>query len=417
MRNEPSDHPGTGRGYRDDRIPTVSINAAFKADSPRLLAALLVQGPIHRVELANGLHAWMVLTYQQAREALTMSALSKDPSPAQDALAALGYTAHLRGAGFGGSMLESDPPAHARLREPVASAFSPRRSRELASRIQVITDDLLDTMAAHSEIDLVEAFCGPLPVAVICELLGVPEHGRANFRSWTSAAFGTPSARQRAGMLNINRHLAALLEHKREQPADDLLSTLAASGRSPDGLSDSEQLATAMLLVTAGHDTTVNLISNMMLGLLRHPEQADLLRARPDLMPGAVEELLRHDPPVEYTTYRYAAKDLLLAGRWIRRGDIVIVMLGSAGRDTPQHEGGRADALDVSRREPRHLAFGHGIHHCLGAPLARLEARIAVGSLLRRFPELRLAVPLDQLAWIGSGRMRGPLRLPVRLAP
>ncbi|WP_250005061.1 cytochrome P450 [Actinoplanes sp. M2I2] len=176
-------------------------------------------------------------------------------------------------------------------------------------------------------------------------------------------------------------------------------------------------IATAALLVVAGHDTTVNLLGNAVVALLRQPEQDELLRAGPELIAGAVEEVLRLDSSVEQATFRFAAEDLDLGGVRIRRGDVVAVYLGEANRDAPQEDDGDPTLLDVTRPNPRHLAFGHGIHHCVGAPLARMEASIAISSLLRRFPELRPAVPLTDVAWLPNGMMRGPVTLPVRLRP
>ncbi|RKN22072.1 cytochrome P450 [Micromonospora musae] len=403
----------------DQRRPALTITPEFKADSLRRYAELRAQGPVHRVRFGSGLEAWVVVSYEEARIALTHPALLKDSTPAEKALAAVGFIMNKPGVGLGGNMLESDPPTHTRLRRLVAGAFSPRRIQQLGPRIQQITDDLLDAMAPQGEVDLVEAFTGPLPITVICELLGVPEGPeRRDFRSWTSATLGRLSDEQRAAALKLNQYLAALIEHKRSEPGDDLLSALIAVQNQEDGqLTQAELLGTAVLLVVAGHDTTVNLLANTMIGLFRQPEQADLLRGRPELMATAVEEFLRYDSSVELSTNRYVAEDLELGGRQIRRGDVVAVALGSASRDAPQQNGGEPDVIDVERAAARHIAFGHGIHHCLGAPLARLEAFIAIGSLLRRFPDLRPAADLPGLSWTPTGMMRGPLSLPVRFTP
>ncbi|XVU29233.1 cytochrome P450 family protein [Actinoplanes sp. CA-054009] len=389
----------------------LTITPDFKADSPRRWAELRARGPVHRIRLETGLEVWAVLTYDAAREALTHPLLLKDSTPAEAALAAAGFTLHKPGVGIGGNMLEADPPEHTRLRGLVAGAFSPRRIEALAPRICAIAAELLKRLDGADEVDLVGAFTAPLPIAVIGELLGVPPTGRAGFREWTSAAVSAPSPEQRAGVRKLNAYLSSLIAEKRSAPGDDLLSALIAGG----GLSDEEMLGTAALMVVAGHDTTVNLLGNALVALLGDPRQADLLRARPELIAAAVEEFLRYDPPVEQASKRYAAEDLTLAGRPIRRGDVVAVMLGSASRDAPQPGGGDPDVLDVEREAARHLAFGHGIHHCLGAPLARLEATIALGALLERFPRLRPAAPLNEVRWVPSGMMRGPLSLRVRL--
>jgi cytochrome P450 len=400
----------------ESRRPVATITPEFKADAPAALARLRAGGPVRRVKLGSGLEAWAVLSYAEARTALTHPHLLKNPEPAIAALEAAGITSHRVGEGFGGSMLFTDPPDHTRLRRLVAPVFSAHRTELLAGRIQAIAGELLDAMAAQEEVDLVEAYCAPLPMTVICELLGVPAGERDGFRIWSQALTGIPSPEQRENGLRFNRYLAELVDRKRAAPADDLLSDLIAQQTKEDGrLSHVELIAMAALLVVAGHDTTVNLLGNAMVALFRQPDQAELLRDRPDLLTGAVEEFLRLDSSVEQSTFRFAAEDLDLGGVRIRRGDLVVVYLGAASRDAPQEDGADPAKLDVTRANARHLAFGHGIHHCVGAPLARLEASIAIGALLRRFPRLSPATPLDELPWIPNGMMRGPLRLPVRL--
>ncbi|MEU8821736.1 cytochrome P450 [Actinoplanes sp. NPDC048796] len=400
----------------ESRRPVATITAEFKADAPAALAELRAGGPVRRVRLGSGLDAWAVLSYAESRAALTHPQLLKNPEPAIAALEAAGITSHRVGEGFGGSMLFSDPPNHTRLRRLVAPVFSARRTELLAGRVRAIAGELLDAMAAHDEVDLVEAYCAPLPMTVICELLGVPAGERADFRDWSRALVGIPSPEQRENGLRFNRYLTELVDRKRAEPSDDLLSDLIAQQTKEDGrLSHVELIAMAGLLVVAGHDTTVNLLGNAMVALFRQPEQALLLRSRPDLITGAVEEFLRLDSSVEQSTFRFAAEDLELGGVRIRRGDLVVVYLGAASRDAPQDGVADPAKLDVTRANARHLAFGHGIHHCVGAPLARTEASIAIGALLRRFPRLRPGIPLAEVPWIPNGMMRGPLRLPVRL--
>jgi cytochrome P450 len=401
----------------DDKA-AATITPEFKADAPRALAALRAGGPVRRIRLGSGLQAWAVLSYGEARTALTHPHLLKNPEPALQAMEAVGLTGHKVGEGFGGSMLFSDPPDHTRLRRLVAPAFSARRTGLLAGRVQEIATELLDAMAAsdEDEVDLMEAYCAPLPMTVISELLGVPVEDRAQFRGWSQSLVGIPTAVQRDHAVQMHRYLAELIERKRAAPAGDLLSDLIAQHNAEDGrLSQVELIAMAVLLVVAGHDTTINLLGNAVVALLRQPEQADLLRNEPDLIPGAVEEFLRLDSSVEQATFRFATEDLDLGGARIRRGDVVAVYLSEASRDAPQDDDGDLTRLDVTRANARHLAFGHGIHHCVGAPLARMEAGIAIGSLLRRFPALSPAVPLTEVAWIPNGMMRGPVALPVRL--
>ncbi|MET9868433.1 MULTISPECIES: cytochrome P450 [unclassified Streptomyces] len=398
--------------YQDGRVV---IDPAFKADAPARYARLRQLGPIHPAEFHLGLQGWVVVGYDLAREALTHPALLKDATPAAEALAAAGYVLHQPKVGLGAQMMEADPPEHTRLRRLASAAFTPRRTAELAPRIEQIAHDLIDALPPSGEADLVEAFNAPLPATVIAELLGIPREHHLDFRRWSGQALRVASPEHRPALAGLHGLLADLVAEKRRRPQDDLLSALVAVRDEEDGrLSEEELVGTAMMLVVAGHESTVNLLGNAVLALLRHPEQLELLRERPGLMPGAVEEFLRHDTSVERSTSRYASQDLELGGVAIPRGSMIVVALGSAGHDAPQAVGDDPAVLDVTRPGARHLAFGHGIHYCLGAPLARLETDIALRTLLSRVPELELAAPVDSLDWIGSGIIRGVLSLPVR---
>ncbi|MFI1792510.1 cytochrome P450 [Streptomyces olivaceoviridis] len=357
----------------------------------------------------------MVVDYDLAREALTHPALLKDPEPAAEMLEAAGFLGHKRGTGFGGQMLEADPPEHTRLRRLVSGAFSPKRTAGMEPRITEIADRLVDAMPPSGELDLVEAFTAPLPVAVIAELLGIPEADRQDFRRWTTLAFQVGHPEYASAVASLHGFLRGLADDKRRAPGDDLMSALVAARDEDDGrLSQDELAGTAALLVVAGHETTVNLLGNAVLALLQHPGQLRLLREDLGLLPDAIEEFLRYDTSVERTTNRYAAEDLELGGVRIPRGGVVAVALASASRAAPLPGGGDPDVLDITRPAARHLSFGHGIHHCLGAPLARLEARVALRTLLARVPHLELAVPADSLDWFPAGMVRGVLSLPVR---
>jgi cytochrome P450 len=398
--------------YEDGKV---AIDPAFKADAPARYARLRQSGPIHPAEFHLGLKGWVVVGHDLAREALTHPALLKDATPAAEALAAAGYVLHRPKVGLGAQMMEADPPEHTRLRRLASAAFTPRRTAELAPRIERIAHDLIDALPPSGEADLVEAFNAPLPATVIAELLGIPREHHLDFRRWSGQALQVASPEHRPALAGLHGLLGGLIADKRRHPQDDVLSALVAVRDEEDGrLSEEELVGTAMMLVVAGHESTVNLLGNAVLALLLHPEQLRLLRERPELMPGAVEELLRYDTSVERSTSRYAAKDLTLGGVPIPRGGMVVVALGSAGHDAPQTAGTDPALLDVTRPNPRHLAFGHGIHYCLGAPLARLETAIALRTLLSRVPELELAAPVDSLDWIGSGIIRGVLSLPVR---
>ncbi|MER7930247.1 cytochrome P450 [Streptomyces sp. NPDC096057] len=398
--------------YRDGRVV---IGPAFKADAPARYARLRTLGPIHPAEFHLGLKGWVVVGHELAREALTHPALLKDATPAAEALAAAGYVLHKPSVGLGAQMMEADPPEHTRLRRLASAAFTPRRTAELAPRVERIAHDLIDALPPAGRTDLVEAFDAPLPATVIAELLGIPEEHHLDFRRWASQALQVASPGHRAALAGLHGMLAGLVADKRRVPGDDLLSALVAVRDEENGrLTEEELVGTAMMLVVAGHESTVHLLGNAVLSLLQHPDQLALLRARPELVPGAVEEFLRHDTSVERSTSRYAAEDIELGGVRVPRGGMVVVALGSAGHDVPQPGGGDPAVLDVTRPGARHLAFGHGIHYCLGAPLARLEATIALRVLLSRVPDLELAVPVGSLEWIGSGIIRGVLSLPVR---
>lgn len=390
----------------------------FKTHAHERYATLRALAPIHRVRMPDGSIGWLVVGHELARTALAHPLLSKDPAPYEEELRASGRHILLAGSGFGGNMLMADPPQHTRLRRLVSGAFTTGAVEALAPRVEELAHQYIDAFAPPGEADLVTAYTGPLPMAVICELLGVPAERRDDLQSWTRAAMTTPSDRQRAGLLAINSYLRELLEEKRNQPQDDLLSRLIAVRDEDDGkLSDAELLGTAVILVAAGHETTVNLLGNAMVALLDHPDQAQALRLAPERIPGAVEEFLRYDAPVESSPTRFATERFNLGGAVIEPGDTVTVALTSAGRDAPVEGGSDPDRLDVLRHNARHVSFGHGIHYCIGAPLARLEATIALRVLLSRLPDLEWARPGEDVTWLPTGITRGPVRLPVRFTP
>ncbi|MGH3811373.1 MAG: cytochrome P450 family protein [Pseudonocardiaceae bacterium] len=373
-------------------------------------AELAASGPVHRIVLPTDEPIWLITDYQQTRRALHDPRLIKidGTQVGRDLLppAVFAATSH--------HMLNSNPPDHTRLRRLVTAAFTRRRVEQLAPRIQQITDELLDAMATAKQVDLIDAFAYPLPLTVICELLGVPVDRRREFRGWSSivvtgvlAGMDTYVAASTA----MVSYLRELVEVKRAAPADDLLSALVAVRDGQDRLTEDELTSMAFLLLVAGHETTVNLIGNGVLALLTHPGQLALLRAQPDRLPAAIEELLRFDGPLQVATFRRTAQPVDIGGVTIPAGEIVMLGLLAANRDPACIA--RPDALDITRTDHPHLAFGHGIHHCLGAPLARLEGRIALGTLLARFPRLRLTVPAEQLTWKPSVLMHGLTALPV----
>jgi cytochrome P450 len=314
-------------------------------------------------------------------------------------------------------MLNRDGDDHRRLRRLVSKAFTPRMIELLRPRIQEIADRLIDPVLSGGAMELVSEFAFPLPITVIAELLGVPPADRDRFREWSneivSPALGAAELeRFGAKMVEFAAYLHELFEERRREPGEDLVSALVAVEDGGDTLSEQELSSMVAILIVAGHETTVSLIGNATLALLTHPEQRAALERDPSLLPRAVEELIRYDGPVERTLNRWAAVDVELGGQTIRRGENVIVVLGSADRDPERFEA--PDELDLaSEREARHLGFGRGRHFCLGAPLARLEAEIALGTLLRRLPSLRLAVAEDELCWRPVPLFRSLVALPV----
>ncbi|MCM9076923.1 MULTISPECIES: cytochrome P450 family protein [Streptomyces] len=386
---------------------------AFNADPYPFYDALRTAGPVHRLVL-GGERTWLVVGHEEARQALTHPGLSKNWFGSEPFANGTPVQA------VATSMLDSDPPRHTRLRRLVARAFTARRVESLRPRVQQITDELLDAMAARPDrrADLIAAFAAPLPMTVICELLGVPGLDRQRFRSWSGeivAPLNGVGADPRA-VEEMTAYLLELVAAKAEDPGEDLLSALIRT-RDEDGgrLSPDELIGMAFLLLVAGHETTVNLIGNGVRALLAHPDQLAALRADPDaLIDGAVEEMLRYDGPVQHATYRFAATDLELGGVSIEAGSSVLVALAAADRDPARFAHPGPDVFDIRRTGPGHLAFGHGIHFCLGAPLARMEARIAVRALLDRFPDLAEAPDAGPPDWLPGSLMRGVTRLPLQ---
>jgi cytochrome P450 len=299
-------------------------------------------------------------------------------------------------------MLNKDGDEHRRLRKLVTKAFTPKMIEQLRPRVQEIADELIDGVERRGEMELIDDFAFPLPITVIAEMLGIPVADRDSFRRWTNAlvtpALTAEDVQTFSTLIGeFVSYLRELFERRRVDPGDDLVSALLRVDDSGDTLSEQELSSMVALLIIAGHETTVGLIGNAVLALLQHPEQRAELEREPARVPQAVEELLRYDSPVERTLNRWAATDVELGGQTIRKGDGVIVIVGSANRDGSRFP--EPDSLDLEREDLKHLAFGRGSHYCLGAPLARLEAEIALTTLLRRLPGLRLAMSSDDLYW------------------
>ncbi|MEB3367033.1 cytochrome P450 family protein [Saccharopolyspora mangrovi] len=403
----------------------VPFDSGFVQDLHARYAELREAGPVHRLVNDSGLPVWVVTRYSDARALLADPRLGKDAQTifrlvmdrfAPDAERPEAEDGRFAGAGFDMHMLNMDPPDHTRLRKLVVKAFTARRIEELRPRIEQISEELLTAMAGESEVDFLDAFAFPLPIRVICELLGVDESRRDDFRDWTNKLLDDIDAEasaQAAG--DMAQYLTELLAAKRQRPGDDLLTALIEVSEDEDRLSEAELISMVFLLLVAGHETTVNLIGNGVLALLRNPEQFAALRANPDLVDGAVEEMLRFDGPLMHTTFRFTTEPITIGETVIPAGEFVWAGLAAANRDPERFPEG--DSFDVTRDPHGHLAFGHGIHFCLGAPLARMEAQIALRGLLAHFPDLELGTAPENLARRNSSLIHGLRDLPVRPAP
>jgi cytochrome P450 len=380
-------------------------------------ARVRAEGPAVPVQLPDGGRYWLITRYADVRSALADPRLHKD------------WERHLTGpdwtpdpeSGFLNShMLNADPPDHTRLRRLVQKAFTPGRVAALRPRIEAITASLLDAMdrdakAGQDEVDLIAAFAFPLPMTVISELIGVPADNREEFSAWSQVVLSSATTPEEFRTVGTAMHgfFVSLIEAKRAAPADDLLSALIQARDSGDSLNERELLSMIFLLLVAGHETTVNLIASGTLSLLANPAELARLRSEPALLPGAVEELLRYSNPLNHATERFTLEPAEIGGVTIPARSWVLCVTSSANRDPSRFAD--PDRLDVGRDATGHVAFGHGIHYCLGAPLARLEGEIAFGALLPRFPGLSLAVDPATLRWRPSSLIHGLESLPVRL--
>jgi cytochrome P450 len=377
--------------------------------------------PVQQVRLADGHPAWLVLGYDAARHAL------HDPRISKDMLAALQDNGDvvaegLPGPEFSRHMLNVDPPDHTRLRRLVSRAFVPARIAALEQAVRGIAGNLLDELddaGPDATVDLIEGYAYPLPFGVIGELLGIPAADRPDLHAWFQMLLtgwaGDPPAEAVEASGKIVAYLGELVDTKRRSPGDDLVSVLVAA--EDDALTTQELLSSLFQLVVAGHDTTASLIGNGVVALLDHPGQLQALLADPGQLPAAVDELIRFTAPVPHATFRMTAEPVTIGNVQIPAHEQVLVCLGSANRDPVRFPS--PDVLDIGRNDGPNLGLGHGIHYCLGAPLARLEARVAFEALLGRHPGLRLAVDRAALAWAhGDGLvLRGLVSLPVILGP
>jgi cytochrome P450 len=393
---------------------------AFKADPFPFYAYLRAEAPVFKVDMPYPLNrpVWIISRYDDVLAALKDDRFAKDKRNAMttEQLGKQPYTP----AAFKPlerTMLDLDAPDHTRLRGLVHKAFTPKLVEQMRTRVDRISNELLDAMERKGEINLIADYALPIPLTIIAEILGIPTEDMHKFGSWTkklvsiktpiTALLATPT------LLIMMRYLRNLFKQRRNDPQDDLITALVQAEEAGDQLSEDELLAMVFILLIAGHETTVNLIATGTLELLRHPDQLERLRDNSTLIKPAVEELLRFVTPVETATERYAREDITIAGVTIPKGDIAFAAIASANRD--EHVFNHPDVLDITRDPNRHLSFGQGAHYCVGAPLARLEGSIAINNLVQRFPNLRLSVPAERLVWRKIMTLRGLEALPVKV--
>ena len=421
------------------------MDPVFTANPYPTYAQLRSTAPVHRVTPPDGRGVWLVTRYddvvavlkdqrfvQDWRKARKRKA-RKTMSPEQIAQVP---PIHKVMKPLSRNLINMDPPDHERLRALISKAFTPRLIEQMRPRVQEIADALLDAVQNKGEMDLIDDYAFPLPITVIAELLGVSAEDRDKFREWSHAvsanaaqeyvrdkfpewthAVSANATQEYAQKIRLSymqaftNYMRTMFEEKRKNPKDDLISALVRAEEAGDKLSEDELLGMVFLLLMAGHETTVNLIGNGTLALMQHPDQLQKLRDDPSLIKSAVEELLRYDGPVKISSQRYAREDVAIGGTVIPKGEMVMVVNAAANRDPARFP--EPDVLDITRTDNKHLAFGKGIHHCLGAPLARMEGQIAISTLLRRMPNLRLKDSPESLAWRPSTHVRGLKALPI----
>jgi cytochrome P450 PksS len=391
-------------------------SAEFKANPYPFYARLRAEAPVYHARLSNRQSAWLVTRYDDVLAVLKDERLVKDrantAAPGQPVKQPWmpGLLKPLAR-----NMLDLDGADHARLRGLVHKVFTPRLIEQMRGQIQARCDNLLDRAQPKGGVELVREYALALPLGVITDLLGIPAADRAQFARWSQTIVATSSTAQLLRALpaiwRLTRYLRALFERRRADPRDDLVTGLVQAEEAGDRLSQDELLAMVVILLIAGHETTVNLIASGTLALLEHPGELARLRQSPELIKPAVEELVRFCSPVELATERYAREELTIAGVSIPRGDMVLAVLGSANHDERQFAD--PERLDIAREPNRHLAFGQGVHYCVGSPLARMEGQIAISTLLARMPNLRLQQPADRLRWRRQLFLRGLERLPL----
>ncbi|MGD7044929.1 cytochrome P450 family protein [Jeotgalibacillus proteolyticus] len=387
----------------------------FKTGAYEFYHQLRKTDPVYAMNQQNGQTSWMITKYDQVKELLKSPNFIKDQSKIFVTPAAEGDEGKIIRI-FRNMMLDADPPDHTRLRKLVQPFFNPKTIKALEPRMQAIANDLITELKTQDgPVDLITHFAFPLPIIVISEMLGVPTKDRHKFRKWSNtilAASDNLTTNFAEDVEDFIAYLSRLFEERKEQPQDDLISKLLQAEEEGEKLNRDELYSMIVLLIIAGHETTVNLIANTMYALFEHPDQLKAVQKDHSLIEPAIEEGLRFYSPVDFSTARWSEKDMEFHGKTFKRGDFVLASLSSANRDEEKFTD--ANTFDITRNPSAHVAFGFGIHFCLGAPLARLEGKIALESLLTAFPSIRMASQ-EQPQWINQFLLRGLKELNVQL--
>ncbi|MDR4902028.1 cytochrome P450 [Bacillus mycoides] len=391
-------------------------SAQFKEDAYEIYKESRKMQPILFVNEVEIGKEWLITRYEDALPLLKDNRLKKDMAnvfsqDTKNMYLSVDNSDHLTT-----HMLNSDPPNHSRLRSLVQKAFTPKMITQLDGRIQRIADDLISEIERKGTLNLVNDYSFPLPIIVISDMLGIPKEDQAKFRIWSHAVIASPETHEEIKetekqLSEFITYLQYIVDVKRKDPKEDLVSALILAENEGHKLSAPELYSMIMLLIVAGHETTVNLITNTVLALLENPNQLQLLKDNPKLIDSAIEEGLRYYSPVEVTTARWAAEPFQIHEQTIQKGDMIVIALASANRDETVFE--NPEVFDITRENNRHIAFGHGSHFCLGAPLARLEAKIAITTLLKRMPELQIKGNRQDIKWQGNYLMRSLEELPL----
>lgn len=402
------------KNEKDNKSKVDFLNKEFIQNPFLVYKNIRENDPVHQFLLPNGQFAWIVTTFKEASKVLSDSRfVTNSLNQTESANTELPPHQEI----ISRNLLSVDPSDHRRLRRLIQKAFTPRMVEKLRGRVEEIANQLLDQVEDKGKMDLIEDFAFPLPIIVICEMLGVPIKDQDKFREWSDVimeGFNNPQLSQNSeeGMKAFVSYLKELIAKRRKHLQNDLISDLLRVEEDGNVLSEHELYALIFVLIIAGHETTVNLIGNGMLALLEHPQQKERLIKKPELIHGAIEEILRYNGPAEVSNIRFATEDIEVGGKQIKQGEMVFIALSSANRDPQQFI--EPDSFDITRAANNHIAFGKGVHFCLGAPLARLEGEVAINILLHRMPEIQLSTDFDLLEWRAGIIIRGLKEIPVK---